>query len=172
VYLTSFVSDRALDAQRKLVKELGGGCRIAFDPGDLYSRRKLDELRDIIERAEIVLAADDEIKSLTGTDYERGCRELLSIGARIVVAKKGKEGTYVASGNSAFETSAPPAKVVDKTGAGDVYAAGFIAGLLRGVSLEECVAFASSIAAKSVTGYGRSQYPDKSDVAQLLGGGN
>jgi len=167
LYLTSFVGDGPLDAQRKLVNELGGRCRIAFDPGHLYSRRNLGELREIIERAEIVLAADDEIKALTGADYERGCRELLSIGARIVVAKKGKEGTYVASGNSAFETSAPPAEVVDKTGAGDVYGAGFIAGLLRGVSLEKCAAFASSIAAKSVTGYGRSHYPDKSDLANL-----
>ncbi len=172
LHLTSFVGDGPLDAQRKLAKELGDRCRIAFDPGDLYSRRALDELREIIERAEIVLAADDEIESMTGTDYERGCRELLSIGARIVVAKKGKEGTHVASGNNAFATSAPPAEVVDKTGAGDVYAAGFIAGLLRGVSLEECAAFASSIAAKSVTGYGRSQYPDKSDLAKLLDGGN
>jgi ribokinase len=172
LYLTSFVGDGPLDAQKKLAKELGDSCRIAFDPGDLYSRRKLDELREIIERAAIVLAADDEIESLTGTDYESGCGELLSIGARIVIAKRGKEGTYVASGKSAFETDAPPAEVVDKTGAGDVYAAGFIAGLLRGVSLEECAAFASSIAAKSVTGYGRSQYPDKADVAKLLGGGN
>ena len=167
LHMTSFVGDGPLDTQRKLVKELGKSCRIAFDPGDLYSRRDIEELREIIERAEIVLAADDEIESLTCTDYERGCRELLSMGAKIVVAKKGKEGTYVASGNGAFETSAPPAEVVDKTGAGDVYAAGFIAGLLRHAPLEECAAFASRVAAKSITGYGRSCYPDESDLANL-----
>ena len=172
LYLTSFVGDQSLDAQKRLAMELGDRCRIAFDPGDLYSRRALDELQEIIERAEIVLATDAEIESLTRTGYERGCRELLSIGARVVVAKRGDRGAYIISKNVAFESSAPSVDVVDKTGAGDVYAAGFLAGLLRGVSLKECAEFASRIAAKSITCYGRSRYPDESDLANLPRGGD
>ena len=167
LYLTSFVGEPLLDAQRRLAKELADRCRIAFDPGELYARRGLDELREIIERSELFLATDAEIESLTGMDHEEGCRKLLSIGAQVVVAKRGQRGAYIVSKDAVFETSAPAVNVVDKTGAGDVYAAGFVAGLLRGVSLEECAGFASRIAAESITGYGRSRYPDKSDIASL-----
>jgi len=52
---------------------------------------------------------------------------------------------------------------VDTIGAGDVYAAGFLAGLLRGLNLRSCAKLATKLAAKSITGYGRENYPDKQD---------
>jgi len=167
LYLTSFVGDEPLEAQKKLVEAVGEGCRIALDPGELYARRGLDELRPIIERAEIVFATDSEIQTLTCMDYSRGCQELLAIGASIVACKRGERGSYIVSNDGAFEAPAETADVVDTTGAGDVYAAGFIAGLLEGASLRACASFAAHLAAKSVTGYGRTRYPDKSDLAHL-----
>ncbi len=167
IYLTSFVGDRPLDAQRELVKEVGSQCRIALDPGELYARRGLGELREIIERAEVVFATDSEIETLTGMDCQRGCQRLLRIGATVVACKRGDKGSYVVSAEGAFEVPAETVEVVDKTGAGDVYAAGFIAGLLRNAPLEACAAFATRVAAKSITGYGRSCYPDASDLAHL-----
>ena len=165
MYFTSFVGDRPLDAQRRLAKEVE--CRIALDPGELYASRGLDELREIIERAEVVFATDSEIEALTGMNYQRGCQELLSVGATVVACKRGEKGSYVVSADGAFEVAAETVEVVDKTGAGDVYAAGFIAGLLRAAPLEECAAFATRVAAKSITGYGRSCYPDEADLANL-----
>jgi ribokinase len=165
MYFTSFVGDRPLDVQRRLAKKVE--CRIALDPGELYASRGLDELREIIGRSEIVFATDSEIEVLTGMDYKRGCEELLSAGATVVACKRGEKGSYVVSADGAFEVAAGTVEVVDKTGAGDVYAAGFIAGLLRNRTLEECAAFASHVAAKSITGYGRSRYPDESDLASL-----
>ena len=167
IYFTSFVGDRPLDAQKKLVKEVGDRCRIALDPGELYARRGLDELREIIERSEVVFATDSEIEALTGMDCQRGCEQLLSAGATVVACKRGEKGSYVVSADGAFDVAAETVDVVDKTGAGDVYAAGFIAGLLRHAPLEECAAFASRVAAKSITGYGRSCYPDEADLANL-----
>jgi ribokinase len=167
VYFTSFVGDRPLDAQKKLAKEVGDRCRIALDPGELYASRGLDGLREIIERAEVVFATDSEIEALTGMDYQRGCQELLSVGATVVACKRGERGSHIVSADGAFAVAAEPVDVVDKTGAGDVYAAGFIAGLLRNATLEECAAFATRVAAKSITGYGRSRYPDESDLAHL-----
>ena len=167
VYLTSFVGEQPFEAQKKLVEEVGNGCRIALDPGELYARRGLDQLREIIEQAEIVFATDSEIETLTGMDYLRGCQEVLAVGASIIACKRGQKGSYIVSRDIAFEIPAQAVDVVDTTGAGDVYAAGFIAGLLRGASLQRCASFASRAAAKSVTGYGRSCYPDESDLAQL-----
>ena len=167
LYLTSFVGDRPLDAQKKLTEEIDDRCRIALDPGELYARRGLDDLRKIIERAEVVFATDSEIEMLTEMDYQRGCQELLSAGSKIVACKRGEKGAYIVSAEGAFEVAAETVGVVDKTGAGDVYAAGFIAGLLRHTPLRECASFASQVAAKSTTGYGRSCYPDESDLARL-----
>jgi len=167
LYFTSFVGDVPLEAQKELAKKLGERCRIAFDPGELYARRGLDELRPIIERTEIVFATDSEIEILTGMDYSRGCQELLAVGASIVACKRGEQGSYIVSKDFALEVPAETVHVVDTTGAGDVYAAGFIAGLLRDASLQQCASLATQLAAKSVTGYGRTRYPDKSDLARL-----
>ena len=172
LYLTSFAGDGPLEAQKKLVEELEDRCRIALDPGELYARRGLGMLREIIERADVVFATDSEIETLTGMDYTRGCEKLLSMGAAAVACKRGENGSYIVSTDGAFEVAAEIVDVVDRTGAGDVYAAGFIAGLLRDAPLKECATFASRIAAKSVTGYGRSRYPDKSQLAHLRTAGD
>lgn len=167
LYFSSFAGDQPLDAQKRLAREVRDGCRIALDPGELYARRGLNALREIIERAEVIFATDTEIESLTGMEYQRGCQQVLATGARIVACKRGPRGSYVASQDAVFEIPALTVNVVDKTGAGDVYAAGFLAGLLKGASLEECARFATHVAAKSITGYGRSKYPDESDLIHL-----
>jgi ribokinase len=172
LYLTSFVGDGPLETQKKLAEELGEPCRIALDPGEIYARRGLDQLRKIVERTEIVFATDSEIETLTGMNYSCGCQELLAMGASIVACKRGEQGSYIVSKDTAFEVPAETVDVVDTTGAGDVYAAGFIAGLLQGASLHQCASFATQLAAKSVTGYGRTRYPERSDLAQLQIAGN
>ena len=172
LYLTSFVGDEPLEAQKRLAEDVADRCRIALDPGELYARRGLDELRQIIERAEIVFATESEIEVMTGMDYSRGCQELLAVGASIIACKRGEQGSYIVSQDVAFEVPVETVDVVDRTGAGDVYAAGFIAGLLRGAPLEHCAALASRVASRSITGYGRSCYPDPSDLADLQVAGN
>jgi sugar/nucleoside kinase (ribokinase family) len=67
-----------------------------------------------------------------------------------------------------FGVPAIPVEVVDNTGAGDVYNAGFITGLFLGKSLEESALFATKVAAKSVTGYGRDRYPTEEDLKNFL----
>ena len=57
---------------------------------------------------------------------------------------------------------------MDKTGAGDVYAAGFIAGLLLELPLEQCGRLASEAAALSISGYGREKYPDRRFLRKFL----
>jgi ribokinase len=60
-----------------------------------------------------------------------------------------------------FPIEPVPVKMVDKTGAGDVYTAGFLAGLLKGWGLRSCGDFASLAASRSIGGIGRDAYPDK-----------
>ena len=63
--------------------------------------------------------------------------------------------------HSELQVPAKKAVVMDTTGAGDVYAAGFLAGYLDGATLEVCGEIASAAAALSVSAYGRGCYPDE-----------
>ena len=101
---------------------------------------------------------------LTHLDLSAGVRALMEIGPSFLVCKKGGRGSHVFTKEGDFEVPAVRVEVVDNTGAGDVYNAGFLAGLFLGKSSEESALFATKAASKSVTGYGRDQYPTKEDL--------
>ncbi len=83
----------------------------------------------------------DEARKILGDDSltpERAARILLDMGVKIVVIKMGKDGCYVADGKTAEFVPAFKVKVVDTTGAGDTFMAGFISAYVNGRSLREC----------------------------------
>lgn len=93
------------------------------------------------------------------------------MGPSILVCKRGLKGSRVFTEQEDFEVPALPVKAVDNTGAGDVYNAGFLAGLFLGKSLVESARFATALASKSVTGYGRTCYPTREDLDRFFSRG-
>jgi sugar/nucleoside kinase (ribokinase family) len=89
-----------------------------------------------------------------------GTHEILTYGPSIVVCKLGKAGSHILSNDEEFNVPAMDVKAIDKTGAGDVYAAGFIGGLIKGLPLTQCAHLANKAAAQSITGWGREHYPN------------
>lgn len=164
VHLTSFVGDAPFEAQKALVLTLDDRVRVSFDPGMLYARRGLDALLPILQRSFVLFPSREEVELLTGEPWERGCASLRELGASIVACTLSADGSFVASGEGTFTMPAPQVAVQDTTGAGDVYAAGFLAGLLAGRPIRECAELATRWAAKSVTGLGRSRYPSLADL--------
>ena len=76
---------------------------------------------------------------------------LLDAGAKVVALKMGAEGSYVRSQDGfSLRLPALPVPVVDATGAGDAYIAGFLTGLVRGWNLEQCAKFAGAVGAACV----------------------
>jgi sugar/nucleoside kinase (ribokinase family) len=172
LHLSAFVGDGPFDAQRQLMALLPAEIRVTLDPGELYARRGLKEIGPLIERSSIIFATAHEIRTMTNTDdYKAGCRHIASLGPDAVVCKMGEEGAYLVSGGEE-RTFHPQGKleVIDNTGAGDVYNAGFLAGLLLGKPLDDCLSFAHQVAAKSLGGYGRGRYPDPADLRAFRGG--
>lgn len=164
LHLTSFVGDAPFEAQKAVVLTLDDQVSVSFDPGMLYAKRGMDALCPILKRCSVLFPSREEVELLTGEPWERGCASLRELGASIVACTLGVNGSFVASDEETFTVPAPQVAVQDTTGAGDVYAAGFLAGLLAGSPIRECAELATRWAAKSVTGLGRSCYPSKADL--------
>ena len=170
VHLTSFVSQQALEAQIKLVEHIYGSMRISFDPGALYAARGLDQLKPILRRTDLLFITQEELQTLTcRTGIETAVNFLFEIGVGMVIVKLGPEGLMAfAPGKSVYQAAVAPQAVRDRTGAGDVAAAGFLAGTIKSVGLEGSLRLAAIMASKSIEGYGRSSYPDKSFFQEAL----
>jgi ribokinase len=172
LHLSAFVGDGPFAAQRRLMEVLPAKVRVSLDPGELYAKRGKEAILPLIERSFILFTTDHEICTLMGTkDYKAGCKEIAALGPDIVVCKRGEQGAYLFSPEGEAELR-PQRKteVVDNTGAGDVYDAGFLAGLLLKRPLSACLALAHVLAAKSLGGYGRERYPDAADLKEVQGG--
>jgi sugar/nucleoside kinase (ribokinase family) len=99
-----------------------------------------------------------EAQAITGfQDPWQVARALVDYGVRTVGLKMGAEGCLVLTGEGeSFSLPAYEVEVVDATGAGDAYAAGFIAGVWHGWPLERTARFANAAGALCVTGMGAS----------------
>jgi sugar/nucleoside kinase (ribokinase family) len=166
MHMTSFVSRNPLERQAKLVLDFAGRIRISFDPGPLYCGLGIQALKSILQRTEILFVSEEELLTLTERhSVESGVEDLLELGTKLIVVKKGARGiTAFSLGWSSHQPAHKPERIVDRTGAGDVGAAGFLAGQIMGLPLEECLELAVMAAAKSLGGYGRRAYPDISFV--------
>ena len=107
-------------------------------------------LHDIVENyVDIVFANEHEAMAFTGAE-PRKALDLIAQVCGIAVVKIGKEGSMIKRGNEFYRINAKPADVVDATGAGDLYAAGFLYGHSLGLSLQKCGDIGSILAAKVV----------------------
>jgi 2-dehydro-3-deoxygluconokinase len=113
-------------------------------------------LRDLITHADLVLPGADEAEILTGeADPVRAAADLLSLGPRLVVVKLGARGALAMGSDDPTATTIVPApqlpRIVDPDGAGDAFAAGFLAGQLRGFDLVASLELANRCGAQVMT---------------------
>ena len=106
----------------------------------------LDFLKYLVtEYVDIVFANEEEAKSFTGLNSEDAL-EVMAENTEIAVVKIGSKGSLIARGCERVKVDPVPANPIDTTGAGDLYAAGFIYGLINNMSLKECGEAASLLA--------------------------
>jgi len=167
LHLTSFVGKKPFEAQKKLVKTLSD-VKVSFDPGALYARKSLMSLKPIIKRSFVMMPNEIEIKLLTGKDYEEGSKMLIKEGVSLVAVKLGERGCYVTDGKESHLVEPYPKKLVDTTGAGDAFCAGFLYGLIKGRDLYECGRLGNFAAARCISKMGARtglpRLPDLKDV--------
>ncbi|MFH1850271.1 MAG: PfkB family carbohydrate kinase [archaeon] len=108
------------------------GIKIAFNPSSYLAEMGADHLSHILKATEILILNDDEARLLVGDCPVLGLPRMLSlIGPRIVVVTMGSKGSLAYSGGKLYRVKPRKIRVVETTGAGDAFASGFLAGIIR-----------------------------------------
>lgn len=164
LHLTSFIGDKAFEVQKELLKDLTH-VKVSLDPGMHYAAKGFQALKPILTKCYIVFPNESELQLLTGEDYVRGSSALIEEGVQIVAVKLGKKGCYVTDGVEKHLIDAYQVKVMDTTGAGDAFCAGFLYGLLTGKDLYTCGRLGNYVASRKIREKGARQgLPYKADL--------
>jgi len=98
---------------------------------------------------DILFANEQESKAFTGLEPEKAL-DVLSGMSRTVILKAGAKGSWLKRDDELIKVSAFPVNCIDTTGAGDLYAAGFLYGFSRDLNLETCGKLGSFMAGKVI----------------------
>jgi sugar/nucleoside kinase (ribokinase family) len=133
----------------KLAKEKG--LTVTLDMASYnVVEENLEFLNEILVKyVDIVFANEEEAKSFTGKEPEEALFQFSEL-CDIAVVKTGKSGSLVKQGITDHKVTAINVESIDTTGAGDLYASGFIYGMIKGYSLEKCGKLGSVLAGKTI----------------------
>ena len=161
LYLEGYLWDpeEPRSAMRRAIEVArAAGRKVAFTASESFViDRHGDDFRALIAEGQIdiLFVNEPELASLTGeSDFEAGVASLIAK-LPVLVATRGPKGAIaVAHGERAEVAAEPIEKVVDTTGAGDLFAAGFLTGHARGETLERCLRMGAICAAEIISHYG------------------
>jgi len=163
------------DPQRKAaLKALDGAKRaevlVSFDAGVLPAMKASDFIRSTLKSIDLLFLNELEATSLVGIkNPEKAASRALKLGPKIVAMKLGKRGCLILTEEEEIHSPAFNVKVVDTTGAGDAFDAGFLAGIIEGWDLKRVARFANAVGALSVMKVGaRSALPNRQEVERFL----
>ena len=128
------------------------GMRTALD---MASFNVVEDNRDYLRQLtkdylDIVFANEEEARAFTHLEDPKAALNELASMCDIAVVKLGAEGSLVQHGDEVITIGPIPAHVIDTTGAGDLWAAGFMAGLVQDKPLEQCAKMGATLAANII----------------------
>ncbi len=133
------------------------GRKVSLTLSDSFcvDRHRADFLALISDEIDVLFSNELELKSLYQTESFDAALKQLRQNCEFAAVTREKRGSVVVDGHDLVRIDAEPVKkVVDATGAGDMYAAGFLYGFTRGKSIEECGRIASIAASEVITHVG------------------
>ncbi len=129
------------------------GLKVAIDLASFnVVEANLEFLRSLVQDyVDIVFANEDEARAFTGEAEPVNALQVLSELCELAVVKIGMKGALIKQGNEVVHVGImAAAKRVDTTGAGDLYAAGFLSGLCEGLTLRQCGTIGAIAAGKVI----------------------
>lgn len=155
VHIEGYLINRqkVVEKAMRLAKE--AGATISFDISSFeiasdYRKQLIELLKNYVN---IVFANEEEAYALTRLPPEKACLFLKNI-TGLAVVKMGSQGSWAAKGSTQAFHHAFKVPVVDTTGAGDLFASGFLHGFLNNQSLQNCLHIGTKIASKVIQTFG------------------
>lgn len=168
VYIASLSGDsnQILDKVAEFAEE--NGVNMAFNPGTTQIKRGMENLRKVLEKAEILILNRSEAAIITEisdkppeypTIDDNNLKEMIlklkQYGSKVIVITEGKRGAYCFDGNILYYAPSLPSKVVSTLGAGDAFSSTFVASMIRyGGNIEKSLQMASANSAAVVQSFG------------------
>ena len=142
--------------QLSVLEQCTNAPLVVTDTMNLWIDSTSEELKKIISKTNILLINESELHLLTKEqNVDKSIKEVLSMGPEKVIVKFGSKGAKCFSENENIAVGVYPVKkVIDPTGAGDVFGGGFISGLVDGLSIKEAMLRGSALASFCIEDFG------------------
>lgn len=151
LFVSPVLDIRAMERVFKAAKSKPGRTIVA-DMTTAKNGESLSDIECLLQHIDYIIPNEIEVERLTGEkDVFRSANLFLEHGVSCVIIKRGAQGCLIKTHNQEIVIPAyAKANVLDTTGAGDSFVAGFVWGLKNGMSLEECGRFGCAVASCTV----------------------
>ena len=153
-----FLANTAPALQMHMLKQLDNPKLVAADTMNLWIETANDDLKQLLERIDMLVLNDGEAQLLTGQqNIILASQDILSMGPRIVVIKRGEFGSmmYDENGDCFILPAFPTDRVIDPTGAGDSFAGAMMGSLAKAgrvdfVTLRDAIVYGTVAASYTI----------------------
>jgi len=160
LYLDPFPSEESFELQKDAAKNFEGF--VILNPGHPYVNLGFEKLASLLEYTDMVILSSDEFSTL-----KVDVSDVLKYVDYLIVTQ-GKLGSVCYTKEGSFQAEAFRAKVVDTTGAGDAFAAGFIYGFMMKYTIEVCLKLGNFCGAYNVERMGARNFPPRDKIEEFL----
>lgn len=164
VYLTSMGEKWQETYKKTLAFVQKSGAKLAFNPGSIQIKEGAESFADVTKSCDVLIVNKEEAEiilygKILPREKQESVESLLfrlnRIGPKLVIITDGENGSYAIDGEGkVFIQPAFKEKITEKTGAGDAFSAGVIAGLLLGKDIPTCLVWGSADAAGVISKHG------------------
>ena len=174
VHLSGYRLPNGIYTERGLSLAKESGALVSFDLANTHLTAQYRErlLAILSAYVDIVFANEEEAEALTHLSPQKAAAFLKNF-CQIAVVKTGADGCWVCSDEGLFHTPGIETTVVDTTGAGDLFASGFLYALLEGEPLERCALLGNMAGSATVERYGAELSPTRwSEILSIFAQNN
>ena len=156
IFLEGYLWDEG-DAKKAFDKAIAQSNKVAMSLSDKFcvDRHKINFLDLVKNKLDIIFANQSEINSLIDSE---NFEEVISFAKKInkhLVITRGDKGAISIYNNEIFEVDAiSDLKIIDLTGAGDLFAAGYLHGFVNNLSIKECLIKGTEMSSKIIQQFG------------------
>ena len=132
--------------------------KVAFNPGKIHIKMGISKLKNVLSKLDVLILNQEEASMLANIPYQKErevFKKLDKFVPGVVVMTKGPKGVVVSDGKEIFQAGIFKEKRhIDRTGAGDAFGSGFVAGLVRTGKIEEAIRLGSANGTSMVEFFG------------------